>query len=66
MKLCSGRNVTRVKFWNDAFKQFFCSVCSRSSASDTQSRLKKKKKSGEKGEENPKTSEQKDTEKKKE
>ena len=65
MKLCSGSNVTRVKFWNDVFKQFFYAVCSRSLALDTQSRLKKKKKSGDKGEANPKTSEQKDTEKKK-
>ena len=53
MKLCSGSNVTRVKFWNDVLKQFFYVVCSRSSASDTQSRLKKKKKSGDKGEANP-------------
>ena len=65
MKLCSGSNVTRVKFWNDVFKQFFYAVCSRSSALDTQSWLKKKKKRRDKGEANPKTSEQKDTEKKK-
>ena len=44
MKLCSGSNVTRVKFWNDVFKQFFYAVCSRSSALDTQSQLKKKRK----------------------
>ena len=65
MNLCSASNVTRVKFWNNVFKQFFYVVCSRSSASDAQSWLKKKKKSGDKGEVNPKTSEQKDTEKKK-
>ena len=65
MNLCSASNVTRVKFWNDVFKQFFYVVCSRSSSLDAQSRLKKKKKSGDKGEASPKTSEQKDTETKK-
>ena len=65
MNLCSASNVTRVKFWNYVFKKFFYVVCSRSSALDARSRLKKKKKSGDKGEVNPETSEQKDTEKKK-
>ena len=44
MNLCSASNVTRVKFWNNVFKQFFYVVCSRSSASDAQSQRRKRRK----------------------